>query len=197
MGKRGLYAKGRAKREEILATALDLISRNGYTGVSIREISEECGLTPTAALHYFESKEELFVEVLRRREASNADAGRSAPDPLIGIRTVISYNSTVPGLVRLYTTMAAESGDPGHPAQEYFQQHFQRFRTALAASIEKRNQARPPEQSLDAERLARVVMALSDGLQIQWLGDPTVDMAGDMAYAMNLLGLVSEGEAGQ
>lgn len=191
MAKRRLYAKGIAKRDEILTTALRLFSENGYAGVSLREISEACGLTQTAALHYFDSKEELFVEILKKREASNTDAGRSSDDTLRGIRSVMRYNSSVPGLVRLYTMLAADSADSEHPAHDYFRHHFEHFRTELVRSIEERKQKSQVSSELDAQRLARIVMALSDGLQIQWLSDQSLDMAGDLEYALELLGIES------
>jgi AcrR family transcriptional regulator len=38
MARRGSYAKGVAKREEILVAALDVIARNGYQGTSVWEL---------------------------------------------------------------------------------------------------------------------------------------------------------------
>ncbi|HET7802283.1 MAG TPA: helix-turn-helix domain-containing protein, partial [Humibacillus xanthopallidus] len=68
MGRRGAYAKGVAKREEILDAALAVIARNGYQRTSVRDIAEAVGLSQAGLLHYFSSKEALFAEVLRRRD---------------------------------------------------------------------------------------------------------------------------------
>ncbi|HYP72739.1 MAG TPA: TetR family transcriptional regulator, partial [Microbacterium sp.] len=43
-GGRGAYAKGVAKREEILTRALQVIAREGYRGASVKEIAEAVGL---------------------------------------------------------------------------------------------------------------------------------------------------------
>ena len=43
MARRGSYAKGVAKREEILTTALDVIARNGYRRTSVRELADAVG----------------------------------------------------------------------------------------------------------------------------------------------------------
>jgi len=40
MAQRGSYAKGIAKREEILTAALDVIARNGYRRTSVRELAD-------------------------------------------------------------------------------------------------------------------------------------------------------------
>jgi AcrR family transcriptional regulator len=59
------------QRSEILDVALDLFSRNGYDRTSVREIARRVDLSQAGLLHYFNSKEELFTEVLRRRDARN------------------------------------------------------------------------------------------------------------------------------
>ena len=67
-GRRGSYAKGVAKREEILTRALDVIAREGYRGASVKELADAVGLSQAGLLHYFDSKEELFTEILRKRD---------------------------------------------------------------------------------------------------------------------------------
>ena len=68
MARRGSYAKGVAKREEILERALEVIAREGYRGASVKELAEAVGLSQAGLLHYFDSKEELFTEILRKRD---------------------------------------------------------------------------------------------------------------------------------
>ena len=54
------YAKGRARREEILTAALEAFSNGGYAGSSILEIAAAVNITRAGLLHHFKSKEELF-----------------------------------------------------------------------------------------------------------------------------------------
>ena len=67
-GRRGSYAKGVAKREEILERALEVIAREGYRGASVKELADAVGLSQAGLLHYFDSKEELFTEIVRKRD---------------------------------------------------------------------------------------------------------------------------------
>ncbi|HEY5230670.1 MAG TPA: helix-turn-helix domain-containing protein, partial [Galbitalea sp.] len=60
MAGKGSYAKGVAKREEILRTALEVFARQGYRGTSLRELADAVNLSQAGLLHYFDSKEELF-----------------------------------------------------------------------------------------------------------------------------------------
>ncbi|MBD0382498.1 TetR/AcrR family transcriptional regulator [Paenibacillus sedimenti] len=45
---------------KILETAIDLFSRKGYSGVSIREITREVGIKESSLYNHFASKEELL-----------------------------------------------------------------------------------------------------------------------------------------
>jgi AcrR family transcriptional regulator len=44
MPKKGSYAKGIARREEIPTTALGVFAQKGYHGASLREIAQSVGL---------------------------------------------------------------------------------------------------------------------------------------------------------
>src|SRR6478736_945527 len=68
MARRGAYAKGVAKREEILEAALEVIAREGWHGASVKELADAVGLSQAGLLHYFDSKEELFIEIVRKRD---------------------------------------------------------------------------------------------------------------------------------
>jgi AcrR family transcriptional regulator len=53
-------------REAILETSTKLFSQQGYTGVSIRDIAQACGVTNAALYYHFKSKEDLFLAMLQR-----------------------------------------------------------------------------------------------------------------------------------
>jgi AcrR family transcriptional regulator len=52
-------------REAILERAAKLFSRKGYTGVSIRDIAQACGITNAALYYHFKNKDDLYLAVLR------------------------------------------------------------------------------------------------------------------------------------
>lgn len=181
MARRGSYAKGVAKREEILERALEVIAREGYRGASVKELADAVGLSQAGLLHYFDSKEELFVEILRKRDAADqatygVDVDTADPRSLRdGFVSVMRHNADVPGLVRLYAQMSVEATDPEHPAHDYFVERGRMMRTSMATALPTPSSAPRP---LDADTFARVLQAVADGLQVQWLQDPTIDMAG-------------------
>lgn len=193
MAARGSYAKGVAKREEILTTALEVIARYGYRKTSIRELAAAVGLSQTGLLHYFGTKEELFAEVLRKRDevdaaaygmAGDSDGAPSVviPDIIGGMVQVVRHNADVPGLVQLYAQFSTEAAEPGHPARGFFQQRYAEFRRLVSGAIREKQAAGELPPGLDPERIARLLMAASDGLQTQWMLDDSIDMADHIAY---------------
>jgi AcrR family transcriptional regulator len=185
MAIRGSYAKGVARREEILESALDVIGRKGYQNASLKEIAEVVGVTPAALLHYFGSKEELFTAVLRKRDEHDGldPAFLDADGAKDGFLRVIRHNTEVPGLVALFSRLSVDAADPAHPAHEYFLERSERLRTTIAENFPSGPQHAP----VDPETLARIIQAAADGLQLQWMIDPTVDMPGIMAALIDAL----------
>ncbi len=51
-------------KERILASALEMFSKNGYAGTNIRELSASLGLVKSAMYKHFESKEEIWNTML-------------------------------------------------------------------------------------------------------------------------------------
>lgn len=112
------YAKGRARRREILLAALNAFAEQGFRATSMREIAEMVGLSQAGLLHHFSSKNELLEEVLRLRDeeqrAFNERFGRR--DGLNAVRYLIDLvelNARQVELVRLYTVLAGSRWGQG------------------------------------------------------------------------------------
>ena len=174
--KRGPYAKGAAKREEILSVALEVVAVKGCRKASNREIAERVGLTQAGLMHHFASREELYQEVLRARDLRD-HATYFAPDPTIeGFLAVITHNAEVPGLVRLYVEFSAEASIPEHPAHAFFLERYAWLRGLGAGMIAHAQETGEMGHDLDVEAAVDLLLAAADGLQLQWLNDHAIDM---------------------
>jgi AcrR family transcriptional regulator len=190
MARRGSYAKGVAKREEILERALEVIAREGYRGASVKELADAVGLSQAGLLHYFDSKEDLFTEILRKRDEvdSRQFGDGSAPDHLRdGFIGIIRYNTEVPGLVQLFSRMAVDAADPEHPAHKYFLERGASLRANFVDTLREQQARGELTDRMDAETLARVLQAVADGLQLQWMQDPSIDMAATVSALFDAL----------
>ncbi|GGD29677.1 transcriptional regulator [Microbacterium faecale] len=178
MTSRGAYAKGIAKRDEILSVALDVVATHGYRRASVREIADAVGLSQAGLLHYFDSKDELFTAVLRKRD--EVDAALIVDDPLAGLLRIVSHNAEVPGLVQLYAQLSVAAADPSHRAHEFFTERYKRLRTSLTAALSAAQLDGSLRSNFDPASTATSLIAATDGLQTQFLLDPSVDMAGEL-----------------
>lgn len=175
---RGRYAKGIARRQEILDKAIEVFARRGSKKTSLRAIAEEVGVTHAALTHYFGSLEELLVAVYREseRRADDEHPKHSELSPAMMMRVSAEENRTIPGLVQLYSTLVATALEENHPvAHEFATQRFSRLRTEMAARVREMQASRQLRADLDPDLVAALVIAASDGLQTQWLLDPTVE----------------------
>lgn len=192
-GRRGSYAKGVAKREEILERALDVIAREGYRGASVKVLAEAVGLSQAGLLHYFDSKEELFTEILRKRDEVDSvqfSPGGDTPtvdDVLPGYVRLIRHNAEVPGLVHLFSQLAVDAADPDHAAHDYFLRRGEMIRGTFAPLLAELQRNGSITDRIDPDTLARVVQAVADGMQLQWMLDPGVDMAETIAALFSAL----------
>jgi AcrR family transcriptional regulator len=97
--KRKLTARGRVRRQQILDEAARLFAGRGYHPTSVAEIVESLGVGKGVFYWYFESKEDLFLEILASssqdlRRLQQAAIG-DEPDPLcrieLGIRASLEW----------------------------------------------------------------------------------------------------------
>ena len=95
---------------------------------------------------------------------------------------------TVPGLVQLYATLSGEAVADGHPAREPFVTRYRRLRGLLERAVADGQRAGELRPDLDPTATATALIAVMDGLQVQWLLEPDqVDMAQVFESFLSLL----------
>ncbi|MPY56207.1 TetR/AcrR family transcriptional regulator [Streptomyces spongiae] len=173
---RGPYRKGLERREQILKAALDVFSEHGERGSSLKEIADRVGMSQAGVLHYFTSREELLLAVLAERDALDAEAVSDAASPGEAIARTVAHNARQPGLVDLFVTLSGSASDPDHPAHEFFKQRYEHLSTQIRNGLAQGQEQDVVRGDVSAEAMARLLLAVSDGLQLQWLLEPSVDM---------------------
>jgi AcrR family transcriptional regulator len=186
------YAKGVARRQEILDRAIEVFADKGAEGTSLRAIAEKIGVSHAALLHYFGSREELLVEVLREGERRHSMYGRNearVKDQVVGgMVRAAERNVTIPGFVSLYTSLLAGSLEADKQySREFFSTRFARLRERLAELIRVGQEEGSIGRGVEPEAMAALVIAASDGLQTQWLLEPTVDIAKSLELLERIL----------
>ena len=171
------YAKGAAKRRDILDTALQLIAKQGYQASTLQHIADAVGLTKAGVLHYFDSREALLAEVLRERDdLALARFGEPSGDSLDLLAAAVTENETTPGLVSLYSRIVVDAAAADHPAHEYIADRYARTVGAMTDAARQRQADGTLPASIDPVTFGRIATAISDGLQLQWAYDESIDM---------------------
>jgi len=174
--RRGGYARGRRTREELVAAAAAVYSDVGYDAASLREIAKQAGLTHAGLLYHFPNKEALLAAVLARRD--RLDSERPAPEsaavlgPIAWLLDLAAHNEQHRGIVELYVRLAAEATSEDHPAHEYFTDHYRVAREVAVSGFRALDEAGRLRRGIDPEVAGIGLVALMDGLQVQWLTEP-------------------------
>lgn len=187
---RGSYAKGLARRQEILDRAIEVFARRGSEGTSLRSIAQEIGVSHAALTHYFSSREDLLVEVYKEAErpADGRDPHGVDASPVEVMISSAQRNHDVPGLVQLYSTLVAAALEAGHPAATTFAtERFARVRGDLVERVLRAQAAGRMRTDVDPDAVASLVIAASDGLQTQWLLDDSVPQYAALELLARLL----------
>jgi len=174
------YAVGVARRQQILEAALELFSVQGYRGAPMADVAAKVGLTLAGVLHYFPSKEELLAAVLEYRDDADTpwfeEKWHETNSFRRSVHDLVARSMESPQVMRLFVTLSAESTDPEHPAHGYFKERYRKSRqlfSAVFAEAKERGEVVP-----DAS--GPMLIAVLDGLQVQWLLEPDFDLLGEL-----------------
>jgi AcrR family transcriptional regulator len=188
---RGPYRKGIQRREQILDAALEVFSQHGDRGSSLQEIADRVGLSLPGLLHYFGSREELLLAVVERRDVLDTESRTVKEEtevrsPGEAVVRTVRHNMEQPGLVKLFVALSAAATEPAHYAHGFFSDRYHDLALTIQKGLESGRENGEIRADASAEHMARLFLAISDGLQIQWLMDPSIDMAA-IVETFNLL----------
>jgi AcrR family transcriptional regulator len=168
------YPKGVRRRQQILDSAIALFAQRGVDRASLRTVGDAIGVSHTALRHYFASRDELLVEAYRTHEGRAASDAPAASESAVGVMIeAAERNRLIPGLVELYAALTTDALQEQHAVtREFVRGRFRSLRKLLAARVETGQQAGRIAADIDPADAAALIIAASDGLQVQWLLDP-------------------------
>ncbi len=166
-----------AKRKEILQAALDIFGSKGYKGGSLVEIAERVGMTHAGILHHFGSKDQLLLEVLQFRDDTDVEHldGQHIPDGMDLFHHLVRtafLNARRAGIVQAYAVLSAESVTDDNPGRAFFQDRYRTLRGQVADAFATVCAERGITTPDTVEHASAAILAVMDGLQVQWLLDP-------------------------
>ena len=163
------------RRDEVAHAVIRLVSRSGTNRLTVRDAASESGWSTGMLSHYFANKRELLVSALRlvaRRVGLQIKAVVSEPgvDPLEALATALTFDDDD---TRVWLAFWGEAlADPDLTEEQCV---YLRNTIRLLEPIIVRGQRDGTIRAdLEPAFLARMLLAVGDGLCVQSVFDPAV-----------------------
>lgn len=165
-------------RERLLASAKEVFAKRGYAGASVEEIAEQAGYSKGAVYSNFESKEALFLELLRSRMTEEIaelhvilEQSRSTEEVLAALKMQYSTLERQVTWCLLSSEFQLQAGRRPEFAEAFAELYRnQRKAVAMLVTLVAEKSGRTPVWK--AEEIATSLMALTHGIALQRAADP-------------------------
>ncbi len=192
-------SSAQSTRERIVAAAYRVLSEQGSHATSIKEIAKAAAVAPGLVHYYFESKEQLLLEVTRdccRLYREEMSALSLPSDPIERTRALLEFSKrrglASPDWYRLMVDLDALALRDAALAREVASLRKE-IRDHVAALVGDAEGALGFALGPRREALATVLMSSVDGLIVQQLIDPSLDIdAGFAAVEQQLIALLEQ-----
>lgn len=181
------------KRQDILRAAMETFGAKGSTNGTLADIAEQVGMTRAGVLHHFGSKQALLLEVLEYRDRDDVAHLHDQQMPggaglFMHLVETVLRNSLRPGIVQVYTVLSAESVTDDHPARAYFENRYRTLRSDLDGAFRELCAREDVTDPGTVDKASAAILAVMDGLQLQWLLDPSaIDLGAASAFAIEAI----------
>jgi AcrR family transcriptional regulator len=164
--------QGAESRARILAATLELASELGYDGTSISKVSERSGLPASSVYWHFTNKDQLFAEVIQY-SFDEWRASLPAVESVGSARVAERIRLTLDGITRRpeFWRLGLMLTLEDQPVELLARRRFVEIRQELLGHLRALLTAGPSGEhaglaEADAEAVARLIMAATDGLFI-------------------------------
>ncbi|MBD0840497.1 TetR/AcrR family transcriptional regulator [Streptomyces sp. TRM68416] len=172
--------RGVERRRAMVDAAIELFARHGVRGTGVAAVAERAGVTPSALIHHFGSKDALVRAVLEEADRRALERLSAAPDaePTLAqafewfVRDAEHTAAAERELAALHTTLTAENLEPGAALHSWFRDRGRALRAHLVALFTRAAADGSARADLDPAVLAVETAAFLEGAHLLWLLDP-------------------------
>ncbi|GKQ40651.1 TetR/AcrR family transcriptional regulator [Streptomyces sp. A012304] len=172
--------RGVERRRAMVDAAIELFARQGVRGTGVAAIAERAGVTPSALIHHFGSKDRLVQAVLEEadRRALERLSATTGDEPTLDqafdwfLRDAEHTATAERELAALHTTLTAENLEPGSVLHTWFRDRGRALRNHLVSLFTRAVADGSARADLDPAVLAAEAAAFIEGAHLLWLLDP-------------------------
>jgi len=177
------------KRQRILEAASQLITEKGVNNTTVTDIVNRVGISRGTLHYYYKSKNEMIYDITTQhldqltsywleKAANLGSSGNKLPKLLQEILEAFVH-AEGPGTLNLYLIHDATTGN--EKLRECFRDKYREWQQSIVDVLNKTM----PANGLENEILSYLIIAVIDGLTIQWLlGLTDIPLAGIADYLM-------------
>jgi AcrR family transcriptional regulator len=165
-------------RERLLDAAMQVFASNGYEGASVDRIAEQAGYSKGAVYSNFSSKEELFLELLKRHMSNEIaelhrllDRSSSAAEILQALKKkygAMDKKLALPMIALEFQLQAGRNPEFGEPFAELYRNQRKAIAELIIYAAKKAGVPAPA----NANEIAIILMAVTHGIAMQRAVDP-------------------------
>ncbi|MFD6893378.1 TetR/AcrR family transcriptional regulator [Rhodococcus sp. NPDC060086] len=183
------------RRAQLIDLGMRMLAQRPLDQISVEDIADEAGVSRGLLFHYFSSKHEFHVELVRHisRDMLECTAPDEALEPVDMLRgTIVAYADYVTERRATYVSMlrGTASGDPD------MREVFEDTRTAMV----ERTLRYLPDIGIEAGPAVRLAVhgwvAFVEDITIAWLRDPVIDRDQFIELAVGALPAVTYAAVG-
>ena len=154
------------RREQILDATLRLVARDGFAGVTLRDVASEVGVVHGLIRHYFATREQLVAAAFDAAVLAELRADAEVEETLEPVAALADWLSTTPPghyLVWIDAWSEAPRNPELHAALTRHHRDSERHLAAIVQRVVDAGQATSDDPATDA----RMLISLVDGVAVQ------------------------------
>ncbi|GAB4339228.1 MAG: TetR/AcrR family transcriptional regulator [Calditrichia bacterium] len=172
------------KQSEIIMAAIRVFGREGVVKAKMAEVAREAGIGKGTIYEYFRSKEELFGAcfdfLFQKTEQEALQKLGSILDPVKRLKALVletsriyieEYGDFISIMMDFWAEGIRKKND-GILQTMDLPRLYEEFRQLISGIIEEGKAAGRIKESVDSLYLASSIIAVLDGLMLQWMLDP-------------------------
>jgi AcrR family transcriptional regulator len=189
------------RKDQIVRATVECITKHGYHNFSMQDVARTAGVSKGIIHYYFLNKDELMMSVLDKVagdiEAVLASEMQSLTDPKRKLEVFIDVCFDIVRNTKEFYQVNMDFWTQINQKEEVrkvIARHYSKFRDS-AQTVIKEGVANGAFRQVDPREYASYVVAVIDGLSLQWLFDPNVfdyDQVTKKAGKLLLEGLVKK-----
>ncbi|WP_144763135.1 hypothetical protein [Curtobacterium sp. 9128] len=173
--------------ERLVRAAIRAYRLHPFTEVDATVVADIAGLPVEAVSRAFPTWDALLLVTYDMwTNLRGTNRRRRAATTIDHVRTTLAEDVADPGLVRVLAGVINIAG-AGTTFAELFRKRYGEYLAALAAGFQRDFDAGAEDALVPAERAATQLLALYEGLQIQMLVRPDLDVLAEYDHAVRVL----------